>query len=112
MKEVEYLLIKLAEECAEITQRVTKALTFGLTERQADGPSDVKDGEAILNNLERIALEMADLEATFEVLQEKLNLSPETALIKFSLFNEALEKKKAKLQKYMDYSRSIGVLTD
>lgn len=55
----EYLLIKAAEECAEVAQRCTKALTFGLSEIQTGQP---------YTNAERVLHEYADLAAVVDML--------------------------------------------
>ena len=60
MNKNEYLLTCLAEECAEVAQRVSKALRFGVTEVQQGQP---------LNNAERIMGEINDLIAVVEILQ-------------------------------------------
>jgi hypothetical protein len=104
MNERQYLLIKLIEECAEVAQRATKALTFGLYEKQAQGPSETKTGAAELNNNERLAQEFDDLIAVSEMLNEHL-------AIRLSTRDErAKEAKKDKIRKYMAYSREIGTL--
>lgn len=54
------LLECLAEECAEVIQRATKALRFGLEEVQPGQP---------LTNSERISQEVGDLLAVLERLQ-------------------------------------------
>jgi len=56
------LLTLLSEECAEVIQRVTKALRFGLDE--------VQPGQH-LTNAERILQEFADVQAVFAALEAK-----------------------------------------
>jgi hypothetical protein len=53
------LLICAAEECAEVTQRITKALRFGLDEVHPGQP---------LTNAQRIAGELGDLQAVVNML--------------------------------------------
>jgi len=53
------LLTILIEECAEVQQRATKALRFGLNE--------VQEGQT-LNNIERMSEEIGDLETTINYL--------------------------------------------
>lgn len=90
----EHLLSCLAEECAEVAQRVSKALRFGLEEVQPGQP---------MNNLERIALELNDLVAIKELLRENgVNLR---------IDHQAVEAKKVKVLKFADYARSQGALT-
>lgn len=88
MTKKEYLLTVLIEECAEVAQRACKALRFGLDEVQP-GQSD--------NNLRRLERELADLMA----VSDELGLM---ILIKDKA--EKLEK----LNKYMDYSRELGII--
>lgn len=89
----EYLLVKLAEECAEVQQRVTKALTFTLDE--------VQPGQEE-SNRERIAQELDDLLAVVEMLKDAHVLRDKSL--------EAMFKKKLKVRKFMDYSRERGTL--
>lgn len=83
----------LIEECAEVIQRATKAQRFGLREVQP---------EQELTNEERLAAELADLTGVLELLwDEGLKLTGE---------EEAIAAKKAKVKKFMDYSREQGCL--
>ena len=104
MNERQYLLVKLIEECAEVSQRATKALTFGVYERQTDGPSTNPKPEAKLNNNERLCQEFTDLIAVSELLNEWL-AKPLTTTDTIGK-NE----KKEKIRKYMIYSRSLKTL--
>jgi hypothetical protein len=52
------LLIILMEECAEVQQRASKALRFGLDEIQPDQPHD---------NVHRLSLEVGDLVAVLDL---------------------------------------------
>lgn len=91
----EYLLSKLAEECAEVTQRATKAQTFGLHE--------VQPGQC-LSNIQRLGIEVRDLMVVLEELQKTTGIFPE-------LYDtQAAQEKREKLYKYMDYSRAQGCL--
>lgn len=93
MNTTEYLLSCLIEECAEVIQRATKAQRFGLEEVQPDQP---------LTNQERLAAEFVDLLGVAALLiEEGVDLS--TAYW-------AIEPKKDKVKKYMDYSRECGTL--
>lgn len=58
MNRAEHLLTCLAEECAEVGQRVSKALRFGLREVQPGQP---------LTNADRILDELRDLFAVAEI---------------------------------------------
>lgn len=59
MTYTEYLLVCLAEECAEVGQRATKALRFGLREKQP-GQSE--------NNARRLLGEIDDVNLIVELL--------------------------------------------
>jgi len=95
MTRTEHLLTILAEECNEVAQRVTKALRFGLTEVQS-GQSD--------NNAERMAAEMADLVAVWEMLVDAGLVWPLYCL------SDRIHGKKNKIHTYLEYSRTCGTL--
>ncbi len=95
MNQSEHLLSCLAEECAEVAQRVSKALRFGLTEVQPGQP---------LTNAERIAQELNDLVAVAELLEEA-GLVPRTGTM------PAIEQKKSKVRLFMEYAEQVGALT-
>lgn len=92
--EVDHLLLTLAEECAEVIQRITKAQRWGLHEVQPKQP---------LNNEQRIRYEMNDLYAVIDLLYERHGVV---------LFrdNEQVIAKKAKVLHFMQYAREIGEL--
>lgn len=94
MNKSEHLLSCLAEECAEVAQRVSKALRFGLTEVQPGQP---------LSNAERIAQELNDLIAVVELLEEA-GLVPRTGTVL------AIEQKKIKVRHFMEYAEQIGAI--
>lgn len=93
MTTTEYLLSCLIEECAEVIQRATKAQRFGLDEVQP---------EQLRTNQERLALELADLTGTIELLKDEG--------IRLPISGNAIEAKIVKVKKFMDYSRELGVL--
>lgn len=90
----QYLLSCLAEECAEVAQRISKALRFGLDE--------IQPGQN-LSNAQRVVLELHDVWAT-------LSMCCDHNILEFEHDVELTEDKKAKIRKYMEYSRSIGRL--
>ena len=104
LSERQYLLVKLIEECAEVQQRATKALTFGIYETQAQGPSLNRSAEANLNNNERLAQEFTDLVAVSEMLNEHIAMPLSVS------DTRAKDLKKEKIKKYMEYSRSLRTL--
>lgn len=92
----QYLLIQLAEECAEVSHRVSKALRFGLAE--------VQEGQTLTNS-ERLVAEIVDCVAVMDVIHDAgiLDLNDTVLEAKF-------EEKKDKIAKYMAYSRDNGIL--
>lgn len=94
MNRTEHLLTCLAEECAEVAHRVSKALRFGLAEVQP---------EQTLTNAERIGLEFRDLLAVFEMLEEECGLYMHCDKL-------GIEFKKNKVRKFMEYSEQCGTL--
>lgn len=95
LSRVDHLLVKLAEECAEVAQRATKALSFGL--------DDVQPGQD-LNNTVRLKGEVIDLFAILEMLMhEKVELLP----VKMA-DAELIQAKKRKVEHYLEYSRDRG----
>jgi len=90
-----YLLICLAEECSEITQRVSKALRFGLTEVQPGWNAD---------NITRLCSEVNDLLGVVEMCKKDVpgfNLNP-----------EQIELKKEKVERYFAYSKKMGIVKE
>lgn len=94
MNRSEHLLSCLAEECAEVGQRVSKALRFGLQEKQP--------GQS-MTNAERIVTELLDLRAVIEMLEaDNAFLVPNNLIV--------IAIKKAKVEKFMDYAEECGTL--
>lgn len=91
----QYLLSCLSEECAEVVQRVTKILRFGMTNIQQGQSED---------NRERLIYEINDIFGVIELLEENgLDLSTIGD-------HTQIGKKKAKLLKYMKFSEEKGIL--
>ena len=86
MNRTDHLLWILAEECAEVAQRASKAARFSLKEAQPDQP---------YTNAERIMHEYTDLMAAIEMLIDEGHL-------KFpgDIF-QRVEKKKAQVEKFL-----------
>lgn len=97
MTEQEYLLTILAEECAEVSQRVCKALRFGLAE--------VQPGQG-LTNRERIEEELHDLCSVARLLEQRGTLSRV-----YPTPVEVLEKRE-KIERFRVVSVAQGVLDD
>ena len=83
MNRTEHLLFTLAEECAKVAQRLSKAARFGMHE--------VQPGQ-LLTNRERILSELNDLWAVVEMLDLA------------TVDRAAIAKKKDKVQMFMQYA--------
>ncbi len=92
----EHLLTILAEECAEIAQRVSKALRFSLAE--------IQPGQDLTNE-ERIEGEIHDLIAVAEMLNS------EGVMITWPA-PETVAAKKAKVEKFLKLSAANGTLVE
>lgn len=93
----EHLLLILAEEANEVAQRVSKALRFGCGE--------VQPGQE-LTNAERLAGEAADFLAVLEMLVD----SSSEIHAAMEACESAIEAKKAKVEKFLTYSKECGTL--
>lgn len=96
MTPTQALLGKVAEECAEIAQRASKAQRFGLTE--------IQPGQA-LNNAQRLMDEVHDLKAVLRMLSEISSLDD---VIEEHRIPPIIEK----VMKYIDYSRELGEIDE
>lgn len=94
MNRIEHLLSCLSEECAEVSQRASKALRFGLTE--------VQPGQD-LDNAARIGVELQDVFTIVEMLVEAgaLDVRRDPTAVRI---------KKKKVEKFMAYARECGTL--
>jgi hypothetical protein len=92
----EHLLCSAAEECAEVAQRISKALRFGLEEVQ---PGQEK------TNAERIMDEWDDLTTVMAMLANEGRLPTRPG-------GDAGKAKRAEIEKYLAYSRECGTLTE
>ncbi len=95
MTRSEHLLVILAEECSEVSQRVTKALRFGVEE--------VQTGQD-LTNAERIVEELIDLYTLVDMLAAEGVLTAEN-------LPERMARKRERVEKMLAYSASLGLLT-
>ena len=91
-----HLLWILAEECSEVAQRASKIARFGLYE--------VQPGQGVTNR-GRIMNELCDLLAVIEMLQE-------CGVLDHFLDRIAIETKKEKVEKFLRYSESQGLLRE
>lgn len=97
MTRTEHLLTILAEECAEVAQRASKALRFGL--------SEVQPGQTYTNT-ERLFAELVDLEAVIGMLIAAgvLIRPPQIVVV------EMVQAKKAKVEKFLAFSAARGLV--
>ena len=95
MTRIDLLLVQLSEECAEVAVEVSKALRFG--------PSEVQKWQP-LSNAERVARELSDLFAIVVMLQGDGVLPRNLADM------DVLEAKKAKVERWMEFSKECGRL--
>ncbi len=95
MDRTDHLLWNIAEECAEIAQRASKAARFGLKE--------VQPGQAFPND-QRIWHEMADLIAVMELWKEEGLICPPPD------YRERIDRKKARFEEFLKRSAQHGRL--
>lgn len=99
MEKHQFLLLKLSEECAEVSQRAIKQIQFGALEVQTGQGKD---------NAERLHDELVDLLCIIKMLIDDREISS----FDIKLFRDRFEQKKEKLQKYLDYSFELGELPE
>jgi hypothetical protein len=95
MTEDECRFLILMEEAAEIQQRVSNLLRFGINE--------IEPGQE-QSNVTRLRAEICDLKAMIWLLEENGNLEP----ISDNDENLAIIAKRKKVEKYMKYSIECG----
>lgn len=93
MNREQMLLTILAEECQEVAKRATKAIRFTMEEVQAGQDS---------TNAERIIYEFNDLMAVMHLLFKNEPV----------INHEMIALKKDKINKWLEYSKSVGTLTE
>ena len=96
--ETEHLLAVLAEELGEVQKHCHKAIRFGLDDRDPT----IEDS---LPERELITLEMHDVYAALEMLSER-------GLVRMSTSRTAIDAKKMKVLKFMEYARRAGALAE
>lgn len=94
MNRTEHLLSCLAEECAEVVQRASKALRFGL--------SEVQPGQEFTNQ-QRLWHELNDLAGVAELLIRDTGAG--------GLSRDLVNAKKDKVEQFLSYSEQCGTLT-
>lgn len=96
----QYLLISIAEECAEIAQRCAKALRFGIDEVQEGQP---------FNNAQRIAGEFNDLVGLINLWNtyQDTDGNPDN---KIKNSKKLIAAKEEKVMRWMEYAVEQGTL--
>ena len=94
MTREEHLLVILGEECSEVAKEAAKALRFGLDDKE---PGQDK------TNRQKIATEFNDLFAVVKMLIDDGILNEKEVIV-----IEQMEAKTQKVEKYLEYSKSVG----
>jgi NTP pyrophosphatase (non-canonical NTP hydrolase) len=94
MNRREYLMQKLGQEACEVAQMASKNNEFGMFEVFPDQP---------LTNAERLHLELDDLMAMIEMLNDEFNLG-------YVPNRDNMDAKKRKVEKYYAHSDSLGLI--
>ena len=94
----EHLLTITVEECAEVAQRVTKVIRFGMEQIQRDADDKPEENPDLLTNRERVILEVNDLVAMLRM----------TGL--FRLDEDRQRAKQEKVERYLMRSAACGTL--
>ena len=97
MTRQQMLLTQLMEECNEVSQRCSKAIRFGLHEKQVEQEE---------TNAERIVYELQDLVAVANMIYT--GQGNETLYT--SLDEDMFHLKERKVEKYLDYSKTLGIM--
>jgi hypothetical protein len=92
MTREQFLLIKLAEEATEVAQIALKTAQFGMEEKHPDLQE---------NNKQRVHAELNDLTAIIEMLNKDHDFG-------FLAHHDHIKAKKIKVDKFYEYSRTLG----
>jgi hypothetical protein len=95
MTDTEYLLVCLAEECAEAQKAVSKALRFGLTNWHPEGET---------TNAEDIENELCDVEAIVDLLRT-------IKVLPARHDNGEIIRKQLKVESYIKLNNARGAIT-
>jgi hypothetical protein len=106
----QYYLLKLAEECGEVAQRVCKILIFGAQERKPGGED--------LTNNQRLEAEVIDLLGAIEALAE-MGFLPRIAAsfqgnsdLEAIPLEDGIAAKRQKMEKFLQYAKGLGMVRD
>lgn len=98
MKIRQYYLLKLIEECAEVSQRASKSMQFGPEEIQKDQQK---------TNATRLRDEVEDLLTIIAILENNTDDLPE---LEFTESITRVVEKTEKVMKYLKYSQGLGMV--
>lgn len=91
------LLLRQSEEGIEVAHTISKCINYGLADRNVLDP----DGP---NNLQRLVDELNDFKAVTEMLVDQGIIPPDWE------WTEKKDAKKAKVAKFLNYSRARGIV--
>jgi NTP pyrophosphatase (non-canonical NTP hydrolase) len=97
LNEIEHLLVCLNEECCEIAKECTKALRFGLDDRNPEIENDARQRE-------HIRRELCDLLGVIELLVARGVITDP------HLDTQRIYFKKVRVAKFMRYAQNAGAL--
>lgn len=97
MNKQEYLLVKLMEECAEVSKVCAKILRFGIDNGKPD---------SLVTNREELHRELVDIVAIVAILEEEGITTVGT------LSEEQMLAPINRIYHYMNLSKELGTLTD
>jgi hypothetical protein len=102
MNRSQYLLIKLSEECAEISQEALKQVQFG---KDSIPPTTGSYPEGIPNH-ERLRNELVDLKVIVKMLEEVGEIDD----LSFEQELKKMRAKRTKLERYYRISQNLGTV--
>lgn len=110
MSITQFWLVKLSEECAEVSQRALKQIQFGRDQIQkgseVTGGVGPPTGEAGLTNGQRLRKEINDLLCIIT----QLEYIEEIPLVVGDGLTEHYKWKMERLAKYLEFSQSLGLV--
>lgn len=98
MNKKELLLVKLIEECAEVSKVATKYLRFG---ENSKGPKEEKTNRELLEE------ELLDIWAIWQYITEE-GIADEPG----ESMDQRLEGRIERIEKYLEVSKQLGTLTE
>jgi hypothetical protein len=104
MNRIEHLIVIVAEECAELAQRASKAQRFGM--------SEVEPGKTE-SNARRLFNELMDLRGAIELLALEPDAAELLQLLQCPvLMSQLIDFKRTKIETFLEYSRQVGTLQE